>query len=73
MTHTNESPVFPGFLQRLSVKYDEVHLKAYDNLGHAKQSLEVYFRFYNEKRRHQSFDRQTPDRVYYQSAARRVA
>ncbi len=63
------------FVERLwrSVKYEEVYLKAYDNVGHAKQSLEVYFRFYNERRRHQSLDRQTPDSVYYQTAARRAA
>ena len=63
------------FVERLwrSVKYEEVYLKAYDNVGHARQSLGTYFRFYNEKRRHQSLDRQTPDSVYYQTAARRAA
>lgn len=63
------------FVERLwrSVKYEEVYLKAYDNVGHARQSLDTYFRFYNEKRRHQSLDRQTPDSVYYQTAARRAA
>jgi putative transposase len=63
------------FVERLwrSVKYEEVYLKAYDNVGHAKQSLEVYFRFYNERRRHQSLDRQTPDSVYYQTATREAA
>jgi len=63
------------FVERLwrSVKYEEVYLKAYDNVGHARQSLDTYFRFYNEKRRHQSLDRQTPDSVYYQTVARRAA
>ena len=63
------------FVERLwrSVKYEEVYLKAYDNVGHARQSLDTYFRFYNERRRHQSLDRQTPDSVYDQSAARRAA
>ena len=63
------------FVERLwrSVKYEEVYLKAYDNVGHARQSLDTYFRFYNEKRRHQSLDRQTPDSVHYQTAARRAA
>jgi putative transposase len=63
------------FVERLwrSVKYEEVYLKAYDNVAHAKQSLGAYFRFYNERRRHQSLDRQTPDSVYYQTAARRAA
>ena len=63
------------FVERLwrSVKYQEVYLKAYDNVGHARQSLNTYFRFYNEKRRHQSLDRQTPGSVYYQTATRRAA
>ena len=63
------------FVERLwrSVKYEEVYLKAYDSVGYARQSLDTYFKFYNEKRRHQSLDRQTPDSVYYQTAARRTA
>jgi putative transposase len=63
------------FVERLwrSVKYEEVYLKAYNNVGHARQSLDIYLRFYNEKRRHQSLDRQTPDSVYYQTASRRAA
>jgi putative transposase len=56
-----------------SVKYEEVYLKAYDNVGHAKQSLDTYFRFYNENRRQQSLGRKMPDSVYYQTAARRAA
>ena len=63
------------FVERLwrSVKYEEVYLKAYDNVGHARQSLAAYFKFYNEKRRHQSLDRQTPDSVYYEQVAREAA
>jgi putative transposase len=63
------------FVERLwrSVKYEEVYLNAYDNIGDARQSLDAYFRFYNEKRRHQSLDRQTPDSAYYQTAERRAA
>ena len=55
------------FVERLwrSVKYEEVYLKAYDNVGHAWQSLDTYFKFYNERRRHQSLDRLTADSVYY--------
>jgi putative transposase len=63
------------FVERLwrSVKYEEVYLKAYDSIGDARDSLGRYFAFYNAKRRHQSLDRQTPDSVYYQDAARMVA
>ena len=63
------------FVERLwrSVKYEEVYLRAYDSIGDARESLGRYFAFYNAKRRHQSLDRQTPDRVYYQDAARVAA
>jgi len=57
------------FIERLwrSVKYEEVYLKAYQNPKQAQLSLQEYFKFYNQQRRHQSLDRQTPDTVYYQS------
>ena len=64
------------FVERLwrSVKYEEVYLKAYDSVQHARQSLAAYFNFYNTKRRHQSLlNRQTPDQVYFQYAARMAA
>jgi len=52
-----------------SVKYKEVYLKAYDSIADARASLGRYFAFYNTERRHQSLYRQTPDSVYYKSAA----
>jgi putative transposase len=63
------------FVERLwrSVKYEEVYLRAYDSIGDARASLGKYFAFYNGKRRHQALDRQTPDSVYYQTAARMAA
>jgi putative transposase len=63
------------FVERLwrSVKYEEVYLRAYDSIGDARDSLGRYFVFYNAKRRHQSLDRQTPDSVYYQDAAKVAA
>lgn len=63
------------FVERLwrSVKYEEVYLKAYDDIKSAKASLGKYFAFYNTERRHQSLDRQTPDQVYYENAIRKVA
>ena len=63
------------FVERLwrSVKYEEVYLKAYDDIRSAKASLGQYFEFYNSQRRHQSLDRQTPDQVYYESAIRKAA
>lgn len=55
------------FIERLwrSVKYEEVYLKAYGSLTEARQELGAYFKFYNERRRHQGLDGKTPDEVYW--------
>ena len=47
-----------------SVKYEEVHLHAYEGVAAARAGLGRYFRFYNAERRHQGLGRQTPDEVY---------
>lgn len=54
------------FVERLwkSVKYEEVHLKAYGSIAEARTELGKYFEFYNQRRRHQGLDRKTPDEVY---------
>jgi len=54
------------FVERLwrSVKYEEVYLRDYATPQEARQSLERYFRFYNEKRYHQSLDYRAPAEVY---------
>ncbi len=49
-----------------SVKYEEVYLRAYDDLVEARGHLGKYFIFYNSKRRHQSLDCR-PDEMYYSS------
>jgi putative transposase len=55
------------FVERLwrSVKYEEVYLRAYDSVGHARASLGRYLDFYNGKRPHSSLDARTPDRAYF--------
>ncbi len=55
------------FVERLwrSVKYEEVYLRAYDNVGDARSSLSRYFTFYNRKRPHSSLDARTPECFYY--------
>lgn len=50
-----------------SVKYEEVYLHAYDSVAQAQQSLQSYFKFYNERRPHSSLDGKTPDSVYFDS------
>lgn len=56
------------FVERLwrSVKYEEVYLKEYQNVGQAKEGLRNYFLFYNNQRLHQSLDYKTPETVYRQ-------
>jgi len=63
------------FIERLwrSVKYEEVYLKAYEDIKSAKESLGKYFEFYNYERKHQSLDRQTPDQVYYENVTKKAA
>lgn len=56
------------FTERLwrSVKYENVYLNDYSNFDEANDGLKDYFKFYNEKRRHQSLDYKTPADVYFE-------
>ena len=55
------------FIERLwkSVKYEDIYLKSYSTMTQLKAGLADYFNFYNEKRWHQNFDRETPAMVYF--------
>ncbi len=55
------------FTERLwrTVKYEDVFLNSYQNLEDAQAGLEQYFRFYNNRRRHQGIDCKTPASVYF--------
>lgn len=55
------------FTERLwrTVKYENVYLNDYLDFEEAEKGLAEYFKFYNEKRRHQSLDYQTPADVYF--------
>ena len=55
------------FVERLwkSIKYEEVYLRAYDSVSHAKESIGKYLTFYNTRRPHSSLARMTPDQVYF--------
>ena len=54
------------FIERLwrSVKYEEVHLKAYADGREARAGIGAWMAFYNEKRPHQAMDNQTPMAVW---------
>ncbi len=55
------------FVERLwrSIKYEEVHLKAYDSVAEARASISRYLAFYNGQRPHSSLDQRTPDQAYF--------
>jgi putative transposase len=54
------------FIERLwrTVKYEEVYLKPYQDARETRQSLALYFHFYNTNRPHQSLGYRTPVEVY---------
>ena len=55
------------FVERIwkSVKYEEVHLKAYASVPEARTPLGKYLDFYTSRRPHQSLGSQTPDQAYF--------
>ena len=56
------------FVERLwrTIKYEEVYLRAYNNVPEARSLLGRYIDgFYNTKRPHSSLDRKTPDEAYF--------
>ena len=63
------------FIERLwkSVKYEDIYLKAYASMTEVRNGLVSYFKFYNEKRWHNSFDRMTPNMVYFGTLAQKQA
>lgn len=54
------------FIERLwrSVKYEEVYLYAYRDGSECHRGLRRYFEYYNNGRRHQNLDYETPSTVY---------
>jgi len=61
------------FVERLwrSLKFEEVYLKAYQNVAEARQGIAAYFNFYNHERLHQALSYRTPRQVFEE--AMRVA
>jgi len=57
------------FIERLwkTVKYEEIYLKAYESISHAKKELTKFFNRYNTRRPHQGLNDRIPDGVYMSS------
>lgn len=56
------------FVERLwrSVKQENIYLNNYRDVLETRNGLNEYFQFYNERRRHQSLDYLTPEKVHFQ-------
>jgi len=52
------------FIERRSLKYEEVLIKAYASVAEARAGIGAYLAFYNDERLHQSFKYQTPRQVF---------
>ena len=63
------------FVERLwrTVKYEDIYLKDYLDVGAVIAGLREYFRFYNHERSHQALDYQTPAGVYFQQRKKRAS
>ena len=57
------------FIERLwrTLKYERIYLKSYETGTELVQELTDWFSWYNERRKHTSLDKQTPDAVYYRA------
>jgi putative transposase len=62
------------FVERLwrSLKYEEVYLRAYDEVVDARRGIGDYFAFFNEERPHQALGYSVPSAVYFSSLAESV-
>ena len=58
------------FIERLwrTLKYERIYLKSYETGTELAKDLTDWFSRYNERRKHTSLDKQTPDAVYYREA-----
>jgi putative transposase len=56
------------FIERLwrTLKYERIYLKTYETGAELFKDLTTWFAGYNEKRKHSSLDKRTPDEAYFQ-------
>ncbi|MDR3741938.1 MAG: integrase core domain-containing protein, partial [Terracidiphilus sp.] len=55
------------FVERVwrSIKYEEVYLRAYESVNHARRCIGDYIELYNQKRPHSSLADQAPNEAYF--------
>jgi len=63
------------FIERFwrTVKYEEVYLRAYETVSHARESIARYIAFYNSRRGHTSLQDRTPDAACFGQTELRAA
>ncbi|WP_136807920.1 integrase core domain-containing protein [Desulfosediminicola flagellatus] len=49
----------------MSIKYEVIYLKSYENPRELGEGIRAYRKRYNTRRPHERFGDQTPDEVYY--------
>ena len=56
------------FIERLwrTLKYERIYLRTYETGAELFKDLTTWFAGYNEKRKHSSLDKRTPDEAYFQ-------
>lgn len=53
-----------------TLKYEDVHIKAYETVSEARESLAAFVKFYNFERPHQSLNYKVPADLYFARGAR---
>ena len=55
------------FVERFwkTLKYEEVYLRAYETVSEARESIQHYVAFYNQRRPHRAHKGRTPDAAYF--------
>jgi putative transposase len=63
------------FVERFwrTIKYEEVYLHGYEDVGEARRSIARYIAFYNARRPHVALDGRTPDQAYFDPLPLRTA
>ena len=63
------------FVERLwkSIKYEEIYLHAYNTVSDARAGIGKYVLFYNQRRPHSEHGGETPETMYFDNLALRLA